>query len=109
MKMTWTDTLDEGARLSGWLVGAGSDVSGPTSHIATGAITNPSPTLSSLLPPVLGTETSTGDLAYHSDRVAQVPAPARFRLTAICFPRCQAVLGLTSMRSLRPRATLSRE
>jgi hypothetical protein len=32
------------------------------------------------------------------------------RLTAICFPRLQLmVLGLTSMRSLRPRATLSRD
>ena len=76
----WTDYFDEGARLRGWLVGAGSAVGtgsvvgDPTSHIATGATTNPSPTLSSLLPPVLGAETYTGDLAYHSDRVAQVPA-----------------------------------
>jgi hypothetical protein len=72
IQMTATDTNIEGARLRGWLVGAGSAVGDPTSHIATGATTNP-PTLSSLLPPVLGAETYTGDFAYHSDRVAQVP------------------------------------
>ncbi len=72
MKMTSADYIDDGARLRGWLVGAGSAVGDPTSHIATGATTNP-PTLSSLLPPVLGAQTYTGDFAYHSDRVAQVP------------------------------------
>jgi hypothetical protein len=75
MKMTATDTNFEGARLRGWLVGAGSAVSNPTSHIATGA-TTPSLTLSSLLPPVLGAETYTADLAYHSDRVAQAAGAA---------------------------------
>jgi hypothetical protein len=67
IQMTATDTFLEAVRLRGWLVGAGSVVGDPTSHIATGATTNPSPTLSSLL----GTETYTGDLAYRSDRVAQ--------------------------------------
>jgi hypothetical protein len=69
MRITATDYINEGARLRGWLVGAGSAVSDPTSHIATEATTDPSPTPSSLL----GTETYTSDLAYHSDRVAQVP------------------------------------
>ena len=66
MVVTATDCFDEGARLRGWLVDAGSAVGDPTSHIATGATTNP-PTLSSLLPPVLGAETYTGGLAYHSE------------------------------------------
>jgi hypothetical protein len=59
MEVTSTNFVREAARLRGWLVGAGSAVGDPTSHIATGATTNPSPTLSSLL----GAETYTGDLA----------------------------------------------
>jgi hypothetical protein len=62
-----TDSFDDGARLRGWLVGAGSAVGDPTSHIATGAMTDPSPALSSLLPPILGAETYTGGLAHHPD------------------------------------------
>jgi hypothetical protein len=73
MQITATDFNKEGGRLRGWLVGAGSAVGDPTSHIVAGATTNPSPTLSSLLPSVLGTETYTGDLAYDSDGVAQAP------------------------------------
>jgi hypothetical protein len=69
MQMTATDYILEGGRLRGWLVGAGSAVSDPTSHAASGSTTNSSPTPSSLL----GTETHTGGLAYHSDRFAQVP------------------------------------
>ena len=65
--MTATDTNIEGARLRGWLVGTGSTVDDPTSRIAKGAMTDPSPALSSLLPPVLGAETYTGGLAYHSE------------------------------------------
>ena len=67
MQVTSTDFDEEGARLRGWLVGAGSAIGDPASHIATGATTNPSPTLSSLLPPVLGAETYTGGLGYHSE------------------------------------------
>ena len=66
MKVTATDYYLEGARLRGWLVGAGSAVDDPTSHIATGATTNLH-ALSSLLPPVLGAETYTGGLAHHSE------------------------------------------
>ena len=63
---TDSDFFYEGARLKGWLVDAGSAVDDPTSHIATGTTTN-TPTLSSLLPPVLGAETYTGGLAHHSE------------------------------------------
>ena len=61
----------------------------------------------------LMTFTDTFDVATPS-RLRSSAAPgrsmtqARFRLTAICFPRCQSRLVrlVTSMRSLRPRATL---
>ena len=61
----------------------------------------------------LMTFTTTFDVATPSTATiiggASIDDLARLRSTAICSPRCQTLNIITSMRSLRPRATSSRD